>query len=452
MPDPNDQNSQDQPPVQPVFADPTQMGDTPGLPPTQPVADTTITSMKPVRGKFGPKGIIATVFGILLLVGSVVAGTILVQQNQDIREKAAENMCNVTQNCTTEQQWIDGWYSAQQPQNQGAVANQPELSNANNDVDPNTPGLQLRDQNTGALYNITDASTGQVVDSAAGNNNLAAVPVGVGSGSTPATTSGGGQICFPGTFNNAATDVEVKCDTACGQFGGYLCNSSGTAFLAGCSENLHACGAQPLAVECNCLSHTGVCAKSGTTCTDRGYGSNVTCDLTTNRCVGPTGRYFDGCGGPSNCNNCYVNPDGSRDCSVYESTSCGQKTECKQQTASPVPSTTTTTTQQAPPPGGGPTAQCLNIKAYDTSWVQLTAQQLSALSTGSVVRFASKGSATSGNFDRARFTVNGVLRPEVTTANPSDPQEFYDQYTIPAGITSFSIGAEIHSTALNDWY
>ncbi|KKU16846.1 MAG: Chitin-binding lectin 1, partial [Candidatus Woesebacteria bacterium GW2011_GWC2_45_9] len=124
-------------------------------------------------------------------------------------------------------------------------------------------------------------------------------------------------------------------------------------------------------------------------------------------------------------------------------------------TPTPTPPPPTSTPQPTPPPPGStptpppppPTAQCLNIQAFDTSWNKLSSTDLSNLKPGDKVRFTVAGQASSGNFDKARFKINGVQRPEVTQKKPSS-EEYYDEYTIPEGITTFSIGAQIHHTTL----
>ena len=102
-----------------------------------------------------------------------------------------------------------------------------------------------------------------------------------------------------------------------------------------------------------------------------------------------------------------------------------------------------------PPPPGELSAQCLNVKAYDTNWTELKSEDLAKLKAGDKVRFTVAGQASSGNFDKARFKINGVQRPEVTGKKPAT-EEYFDEYTIPEGITTFSISAQIHHTTL-DW-
>ncbi|TEU02744.1 hypothetical protein E3I18_00430, partial [Candidatus Woesebacteria bacterium] len=90
------------PPISPT--DQGQITDTPppaansAVPPPPPIIEEqkegeadippVITTGEKPKGKVGKK-VIATILGILFLVGGVSAGVILVQQQQDIREKAA---------------------------------------------------------------------------------------------------------------------------------------------------------------------------------------------------------------------------------------------------------------------------------------------------------------------------------------------------------------------------
>ncbi|OGM21333.1 hypothetical protein A2955_01300 [Candidatus Woesebacteria bacterium RIFCSPLOWO2_01_FULL_37_19] len=106
------------------------------------------------------------------------------------------------------------------------------------------------------------------------------------------------------------------------------------------------------------------------------------------------------------------------------------------------------------PPNATPTpttpdisAKCSDVKAYDNLWNPLDLADLASLEPGDIVRFAVSGSASSGSFDKARFTINGSLKPEVTTKKPGT-QEFYYQYTLPDGVSSFTIKGEIHHSNL----
>ncbi|MFZ5365755.1 MAG: hypothetical protein ACOZBZ_00495 [Patescibacteria group bacterium] len=101
-----------------------------------------------------------------------------------------------------------------------------------------------------------------------------------------------------------------------------------------------------------------------------------------------------------------------------------------------------------PTPGVG--ALCRNIQATDASWNLLTLDDLSKLKAGDKVYFTVKGETTSGDFDKARFRVNAQAWKEVTAKNPRG--EYYDEYTVPSGVTSFTVEAEVHHSTLNQWY
>ena len=92
-------------------------------------------------------------------------------------------------------------------------------------------------------------------------------------------------------------------------------------------------------------------------------------------------------------------------------------------------------------------AECTNIKAFDEDWNLLTAEDLTKLKSGDMVRFSVAGSTNKGTFKGARFTINGDLRDAVTSIRPGT-DEFYDEYELPVGIKTFNIGVELeHSDA-----
>jgi hypothetical protein len=90
--------------------------------------------------------------------------------------------------------------------------------------------------------------------------------------------------------------------------------------------------------------------------------------------------------------------------------------------------------------------KCYAVKAYDTDWNLLTSSDLNSLAAGDVVRFTISGEASSGEIDKAKFSINGVSTPEVTSKKPGT-DEFYYEYTIPTATDSFTVGADIHSTS-----
>lgn len=106
--------------------------------------------------------------------------------------------------------------------------------------------------------------------------------------------------------------------------------------------------------------------------------------------------------------------------------------------------------------GGGSTPtpiplalSCLDVKAYTQAFVLHTPTTLSALRAGDTVNFCVRGSANLGTFIKARFTINGVLRPETTTIRPGTTSEFCDLYTVPANTFNFTVSGQIqHSTGV----
>ena len=279
--------------------------------------------------KFGGKRVIATILGLLVLVGGLGAGVILVRQQQDIRERAAgpvqtycsaANQANCPNGCT--------------PSASGGVC-KPYCSSANN----------------------RDCTFGCTPNNSGGTCKSAPVPT-------------GGISC---TIVSRDPLSQGYCDRSA-----------------------------PNTPDCTDKD------EEGSSCTIR------------SQCGGGTGT-------------CVVINQG------------GANSECQcQKGAAPPPPTKTPT---PPPPPGGPTAQCLNIKAYDTNWTELTSAQLAQIKVGDTVRFTVAGQASSGSFDKARFKINGVQRPEVTGKRPAT-EEYFDEYTIPEGITTFTINAQIHHATL----
>ena len=105
--------------------------------------------------------------------------------------------------------------------------------------------------------------------------------------------------------------------------------------------------------------------------------------------------------------------------------------------------------------GGGQTvpsfsAQCLNIRIYDTDWNVLSANELGNLVVGDTIRISVSGSTNEGVIDMARFIINGQLQPE-TTSQKEGSDEFYQEYTIPEGVETFSVNAQLHHSVAG-WF
>ena len=354
-------------PDQPNLAQPPTFPDTPDIPP-MPVTDTPQTPTPPptpsddvpdippmIIDSSSPKKksgrIIATILGILLLVGAIGAGVVLVGQKQDIREKAT-GQCPVINGC------------------------------------------------------VADHEESECNDS--------------------------GEMCTvyigePGYESNST--VCSVAGTQCGT-SGYYCMIFGSC---------HACIKYTTCYwkATNCVADVS-CGTPTYTPTPEPTPTHTATPTPT-----PTPTY-GGCGAP--CNdfdhcipslNCPGGPGGGR----CVNGSCPEETDCVCGSPTPTPRVTPT-----PTPGS---AMCMAVKAYDTNWNLLTGAQLSALSAGSVIRFTISG-IPADQIDKARFTINGVLGPETINKKPGT-NEYYVEYTIPAGVYSFTITAQIHHLTLG-WF
>lgn len=105
-------------------------------------------------------------------------------------------------------------------------------------------------------------------------------------------------------------------------------------------------------------------------------------------------------------------------------------------------SCTNSNTCVCPPTPTPPAAyRCVSIFAFDTNWNRLTADQLTQLKAGDVVRFTVRGENTtinSNGFNAVRFTINGE-QVVSQTKRPGYPNQYYTDYTIPEGVTDFNI-------------
>lgn len=111
-----------------------------------------------------------------------------------------------------------------------------------------------------------------------------------------------------------------------------------------------------------------------------------------------------------------------------------------------------TTPVVTPTPEDNPqiTAECSEVKIYNSTWKPLTAEGIDELNEGNIVRFAVSGETSSGTFDKAKFSVNSTNLGETTLKKPGT-EEFYIEYTIPGGIENFTVTAQIHHSELG-WF
>lgn len=450
IPGPQAQNPmQDNPAVPPAV--PTFPTET-DFPPPPPVGVPEASDLPPIISpppkKFGGKKIIATILGLLILVGALGTGVLLVKQQQDIREKAAAgDVCrSIGGQCVPDNYSCDGA--------DDQIDCPPEKKCGRGDC-------TRPDCNSGNCYNdcICIGNTP--------SECRAACP-------TPTPNCNTGN-CYNDCICNGNTPGE--CHAAC------PCNTGNCYNDCICNGNTH--------TECSAACRTPT--PTPTQCTRVTDPRRVTGDTLTitsadiNKCKAacPDGKVWvskyrcNGINLPAGCqdNGTVLTwdaqvgnsfPVGTLTCGSVQidagcknqantygsvaylfksaSVACTSPTPTPRGTSTPTPTRTPTPT---PTPTPGLVPQCLNIKAYDTNWIQLTAEDLNKLKAGDKVLFTVAGTPAN-KIDKARFKVNGTQRPEVTQKK-SGTDEYYDEYTIPAGVTSFRVNAQLHHVTVG-WF
>jgi hypothetical protein len=345
----------DIPPAPPIVEAPAEAP--PGS--AAPTFDISVPGGQEPKKKFGGKKVFATILGVLVLVGGLGAGIILVQQQQDIRQRAAPDCSTATSSLTCAALGKTCLWDGKACQSVSATPTKAPTATPTKAPEPTKSP-------TGTKC-IADEQC-QAGEFCKEGNCVAST-----TSPTKEPTKGPSPTNCPfpqGEFGHVG-DYSYQCWPVCPP------TSDGKAI---CTNG------------CTC--------PQGSSCTGEELPGTAGTSFASKYCVGP------GAGG-----------------------------------------TTPTIARATPGPGGEVTAQCLNIRAFDTEWNELTTTQLAQLAAGDRVRFTVAGTASSGTFDRARFKVNGVERAEVTGKRPGT-DEFYDEYVIPSGITSFTINAQIHHTTL----
>ncbi len=101
-----------------------------------------------------------------------------------------------------------------------------------------------------------------------------------------------------------------------------------------------------------------------------------------------------------------------------------------------------------PTPSPKPIARCSSISVYDSTWNLIKNPNEQTFSPGTNINICVLGNTNSGSFEKARFTINGVLQKETTNKNPKNANEFCQNYTIPTGVNKVSVSAEMHHSEL----
>jgi hypothetical protein len=372
--------------------------------------------------------LIAAIFGILLLVGGAVAGIVLVQRQQDIREKAGD----IGGQCQTDPtKTIAKCARFECPTGCGA--------------DNKCGGGSSDDPD--AIYTESCAPLGGAcgqIDYLDAGGNYCGHDINCSGTCASQPTPPPGAICGEScSVDNDCQDstfpgINVVCRQ--GQCVNQACFDAGKTTEAGticsCKEATGVCG-EP------CGAGIGLCA-SGFSCTYKAQGQ---CNPANQGVCVPGTPTTPGNTGPLTGIPLYQG-------TAFESRKCGSGTTDPQNNylyhaSFPNHAFTNAEVNQYICNPTPPSGQCLNVLAYDTNWTQIT--DLSTLKVGDIVRLVAKGSATEGTFDKARFTINNTLRPERTQKRPGTTDEFYDEYTIPTGATTLTIKAELHHSTLG-WF
>ena len=370
----------------PTFAPSQTISDSAPLP--NPDGSTGVPPMVPgltPKKKFGGKKIVATILGILVLLGSLGAGIILVKQQQDIREKAG-GCCQKDSDCSSYVCIMNNFCGVGSGQCGNCTANScPKGTECKGGYCQDKPSCLGLDQVCGAPTDVCcQGLTCTIIDSFSG-----------ASACKPATTCTSAGQCLPsgGTCCTGLETISVS--------------ESSCASRRRCSTPVATPTGQPPPPP-----------PGGGKCSDA---SAANCQ---GKNPGDICRKTFKCKALPN----QIGPDNKVKCF------------CDDSEATPT---------ATPSPTPGPAPRCWNIKAYDTSWNQLSASQLSGLKAGDRVRFAVSGSPAN-KIDKAKFKINGVDRPETSSKKPST-DEYYNEYTIPAGTTSFTINAKLHHVTLG-WF
>ncbi len=396
------------PPISPIANVPTNGDSTPPEPttPSTPVSsggDGGIGSAPKRRGP-GAK-VIATVFGLVLLVGGVGAGLLLVQQQQILNQGAAGG-------------YISGGGGS--PVCVHAGTYQIQRCNCPTNTSPGYPGCVCSQNCTISTVTATEGQCFSATAPACGSNQV--------------------DIAGQGTCAGSGLCVKLKCTAVLTGAApnqvlqiGQKVNLKVNVDNISTNDNQNLSRIKRLVITSNNTSAITV-APPTITGTNGGFVSQGLHNLVATAVAA----------GKANIRvrvdmvNCPTCGTTSGVCNVV------LPLQVAGPTASPTPTATPTTPPVAP--------QCTGIKMYDDSFTEIPQNEWSSLDPGTVIKFAVTGTTVSGNFDKAEFFVNGTSIGISTTTVPSNSAEFYIDYTIPAGTTTFNVGALLHHLQLDQWF
>lgn len=448
--------------------------------PPPPGDGQTITTFKPTRGKFGPKGMIATIFGILVLVAATIVGITQVGQTQIFREKAsAPPSCGPNAQC-------GGYIGASDCEGIG------------------TPGVIVHCCPSGDQV-VTDPRDGKQYCSSSAPQDIS---------STFACSTCTSGVCFKADNQNTCDKSQDECPT--GVCAAAADTTTGTTTdTTTCTSGQTSCNGQCV----NANNDKNNCGTCGNACTGSELCINGNCQTSTaGRCDGGIWYRFS-CPypGPGNDGNgCSLNRVQVSGPNDFLSGFCGsQQVDCSNNNVSFSQSNLNCAQPSASPktPGGntmgcggcdcgvidangsnnqqncywdgnscfyseaactsGPSngkAKCsaitLQVNGQYTNkkgkvasgWHTATLTEVQELQAGDTVRLIVTTGSASGanpantsNFTKGRFIINGGSPIETTTFDEQiSPtvglvaRKFRIDYSIPNGVTDFTIQGQVY--------
>lgn len=421
---PQDDVQSSTPPISPIANIPTNpTSDTGGssTPPEPAISSTPVTSGDNDSG-VGPKPkrkvsgkVLATIFGLVLLVGGIGAGLLLVQQRQVINQNAQSSG------------YISG--GGDSPVCVTAGTYQLQVCHCNSNTSTSYPGCICSENCTSQTVTPTQDTCYNAGSYAlsCGSTQVDIAGQGMCVGTGTAGTCGGGGTNPPplsctATFQGISPNQTFKPGQT-GTFQVKISNDRAGQGSTGSfvklnisSSNTSVATVTPSEIQVNDDSAltktydlTGTAVATGTAT------FKVTVDMKP-------------------CPACQTT---SNICDVSLPINVGTVS-----TNSPSPTATAT---------AGTAPQCTGIKIYDANFNEIPASDYSKLSPGTQIKIAVTGTTPAGSFDKARFFVNDPVNPigESPSTVPSNPAEYYIDYTVPSGVTSFTISGELHIAGSN---
>lgn len=384
-----------------------------------PVKTPVASSLSYIIKSMGGTKAVSALFGMLLLAGGVGAGIVLVTQPQLLEQKAA----------TT------GYQLKCDPTNESCPSGYTCDLITMNCVNPNT------NENYCGMTGKVCTSSQTCISGVCTSTHCSTTDPGY-----ECNSCDGSLFCQSDTNITCSDWRSANCPQP--KCGDGICNENAASCGPDCGTGIIDCGGLQCAAEdchcaggnlctslvCDSATHQSCLDQNRSWCANVMPGQGMTCCEPGWSC-NPAGEGCVQLSGPGTGTNPTPTPP----------TTLVTASPSPKPTASPSPSPTPSAT---PSPTPTPiVAQCVSTNIYTPTWSPITIADFYNLPAGGQVYFCTLGSTNGLTFDKARFTINGVLRPEVTLQRPGGT-DFCDLYTIPANTYSFTVQGEIHHATL----